>query len=96
MKTKEEILIENEVLNANTWKHGELSNFPLNLSRDTHIYTTKMIIASMEEYGKLMYNQGIDDAANNADADYTIIDTGIGPYTESYVIRDSILKLKKI
>ncbi len=94
--TKEEILIKNEILDPKKWDGIMLDNFPLMLTRDTHVYTMRMIFLSMEEYGKLMYNQAIEDAANNADADYTIIDTGIGPYTESYVIKDSILKLKKI
>lgn len=52
---------------------------------------------ALEEYGKLMYNQAIDDAADNADADFTEIDRGKNslPLIEVYVIKDSILKLKK-
>ena len=53
------------------------------------------ILKAMEEYGNLMYNQGIQDAADNADADHTTIYSGIGNHIESYVIKDSILKLKK-
>lgn len=46
---------------------------------------------------KEAYNQAIDDAADNANADFTEIDRGENslPLIEVYVIKDSILKLKK-
>lgn len=52
----------------------------------------KHIIAAMEEYGKLMYNQAIEDAAKNAKIfEFTPMQGG----WKTSVDRQSILKLKK-
>ena len=57
---------------------------------------TRAVLSAMEEYGKLMYNQAIDDAADNALADYTKVHHHVlGEDIEVYVIKNSILKLKK-
>lgn len=62
MKTAEEILMENNILIKEKWNNGAPFPFPLNLTRDMNIKVTKDIVRCMEEYGKLMYNQAIDDA----------------------------------
>jgi len=45
MKAKE-FLIKKGILNSN-------KNFPINLSRDTHIQTAEDIVEAMEEYAEL-------------------------------------------
>jgi len=45
MKAKE-FLIKKGILNSN-------KNFPINLSRDTHIYTAEEIIKALEEFAAL-------------------------------------------
>ena len=93
--TKEEILINNGILDPKKWDGKTLGNFPLNLTRDTHVNTMRMIFLSMEEYGKQMYNQAIEDAADEAIADYTCLSAFMKEDVEVYVIKGSILKLKK-
>ena len=55
----------------------------------------RIAIEAMEEYGKQQYNQAIEDAADSADADYTCLSGFMKEDVEVYVIKDSILKLKK-
>ncbi len=62
--TKEEILIRNGVLDPKKWDGKTLGNFPLNLTRDTHVHTMKMILLSMDVYGKQQYDQALDDIIN--------------------------------
>jgi hypothetical protein len=56
-----------------------------------HVYDKYLypkIVKAMEEYGRLMYNQALDDAVKEAEVDST--------YNMGYLVESSILKLKKI
>jgi len=63
-----------------------------------HVYDKYLypkIIKAMEEYGNLMYNQAIDDAAYNAEVEYFIERYNEGETCCHSINQDSILKLKK-
>lgn len=47
------------------------------------------------EYGKLIYNQAIDDCLANAEVREYYVDSGMGGYTEPVLIYNSLTKLKK-
>lgn len=60
-------------------------------------YRKEDILEAMGEYGKEMYNQAIEDAAENAETyEYPYLDAcGECGHTATYVDKDSILRLKK-
>ena len=63
--TAEEKLIEHRIL-TNTIE--ESGNFPLNLSRDTHIGTAKSIQRAMIEFAKMHVTEALKSAAEKATA----------------------------
>jgi len=82
--TKEEILKDKGIVFENWYKN------------DTS--EADCILEVMEEYGKIQWNLALEEAANNADADYNRLPHWSGDdedTIEVYVIKDSILKLKK-
>ena len=89
MKTKEEEYVDNMY-----------KEFPYIAAYFGDAQSYVFLCKTLADYGKLMYNQAIDEAANNAYADYTFIGDKeeYEPQEdeiEIYVIKDSILKLKK-
>ena len=65
--TAEEILIKESILLKTI---EESSNFPLNLTRDTHIGTAKDIKTAMIEFAKLHVKEALQKAYENADLEY--------------------------
>ena len=59
--TAEEILIKEEILLKTIEESG---NFPLNLTRDTHIGTAKNIKKAMIEFAKLHVEAALEEAKN--------------------------------
>ena len=59
--TAEEILIKEEILLKTIEESG---NFPLNLTRDTHIGTAKDIKKAMIEFAKLHVEAALKEAKN--------------------------------
>ena len=67
ISTAEEILIKEEILLKTIEESG---NFPLNLTRDTHIGTAKNIKKAMIEFAKLHVKEALQKAYENADLEY--------------------------
>ena len=61
ISTAEEILIKEEILLKTIEESG---NFPLNLTRDTHIGTAKDIKKAMIEFAKLHVEAALEEAKN--------------------------------
>ena len=80
--TAEEILIKEEIL-LKTIEEG--GNFPLNLTRDTHIGTAKNIKKAMISFAKLHVNAALKEALEEAP---TGSSTDIPSYEE---MKDAIL-----
>ena len=59
--TAEEILIKESILLKTIEESG---NFPLNLTRDTHIQTAKDIKKAMIEFAKLHVEAALEEAKN--------------------------------
>lgn len=53
------------------------------------------VILAIEEYGKQMYNQAINDVLEEVYADYHREDTTNGVFIEPFVVLESITKLIK-
>ena len=79
--TAEEILIKEEILLKTIEESG---NFPLNLTRDTHIGTAKNIKKAMIEFAKLHVEAALEEANRKVIVTY-YYDEGIR------VNKDSIL-----
>ena len=72
-------------------KEEILKSYNITPETKHHIYDKYLypkIVKAMEEYGRLMYNQALDDAVKEAEVDST--------YNMGYLVESSILKLKKI
>ena len=67
ISTAEEILIKEEILLKTIEESG---NFPLNLTRDTHIGTAKNIKKAMIEFAKLHVEASLKKASEKAVTDY--------------------------
>ena len=63
ISTAEEILIKEEILLKTIEESG---NFPLNLTRDTHIGTAKQIKLSMIEFAKMHVEEALKQASEQA------------------------------
>ena len=86
--TAEEILIKESILLKTIEESG---NFPLNLTRDTHIGTAKDIKKAMIEFAKLHVEAALKEASKKAKCcDDAIVDLG-HTITEAYVEENSIL-----
>lgn len=66
---------------------------PIEYLKLNNIITTKEVISKLiEDYSNMV----IDECAENAEADYTVIPFNIGESIEVYVVKQSILKVKEL
>ena len=80
--TAEDILIKENILLKTIEESG---NFPLNLTRDTHIGTAKDIKKAMIEFAKLHVEQALEAAFNNSEMRVSENDTSETPsFTDNY------------
>lgn len=94
MKTPEEIAVENGLFSDINSIYG---NFDLQITRDCHVHTSKMIIKAIKQAQIESYNQAIDDASENAKTDckYKSDEWGMNRSMYHSIDKQSILKLKK-
>jgi hypothetical protein len=79
--TAEECLIKESVLLKTIEESG---NFPLNLTRDTHIGSAHAIKRAMIEFAKIHVEEALKAAYDNIE--YTTVDSSV-----PYVVEESIL-----